>query len=503
MSNQLSFYLKYLELLKKDHIIQRFVIFDLTEKRKKIFNQSKSMKNLDQLKKSIALYLLLFGTIVYAQEIEKSIFITGNTWNTSNTEVLSQIALDAKSLQNPMLLILGNAVPEKEFKNSIDKQLQLIKDFKKEAIFVVGNQEWSEVGHKRVKDIEKYIQKNSKAKFYPDDSEPIKHNALGENVVLITVDSQWFLEDWNQDSYINEESEIQNRTLFFLEFENQIKKAQGKIILVAIHHPIETNTKQGLWANTGGFAEGDFQNKQYRKLRSRLKTIARGTDNIIFLSGHDKNLQYLNKQVPQIISGASGALENVKNGGDQQFTTSKKGYVRIDIDSQGKVVANFLVIENGRAQQVFNATILKGGGMMNKWGTYNLKNQFPASQSASVYTKEATIKSGFYKALWGKHYREFYGTNVNAPVILLDTLMGGLSPIKRGGGQQSKSLRLEDKDGKQFVMRALKKVPLNFYRPMLFKKLISATHSTVQLLTSSLLIFTRPPILIPLLQLEG
>lgn len=435
----------------------------------KISNQSKNMKMLNRPIKPILLYFLLLSIMGFAQEIEKSIFITGNTWNTSNIEVLSQIALDAKFSQNPMLLILGNAVPKKEFKNSIDKQLQLITDFKKEAIFVVGSQEWSEEGHKRVQGIEKYIQRNSKAKFYPDDSEPIKHNALGENVVLITVDSQWFLEDWNEHSYINEESEIQNRTLFFLEFENQIKKAQGKIILVAIHHPIDTYTKQGLWANTGGFAEDDFQNKQYRKLRSRLKTIARGTDNIIFLSGHDKNLQYLNGHVPQINSGAAGALESVKNEKEGNFTTNKKGYVRIDIDSQGKVVAIFLVIENGRAQQVFKATILKGGAM-DMADTYNLKSQFPATQSASIYTKEAATKSGFYKTLWGNHYREFYGMDVNADVVLLDTLMGGLTPVKRGGGQQSKSLRLEDKDGKQFVMRALKKSTTKFLQTNAFQE---------------------------------
>ncbi len=421
------------------------------------------------INRNLKFLALLFLTVGSSQEIERSIYITANTSDLSNIEVLSQIASDAKSAQNPLLMLLGNAAPETKFKSSLDKQLQLIKDFKKEVIFLAGSQEWSGNGHKRVKNIEKYIQKNSKAKFYPDDSEPLKAHDLGENIVLITVDSQWFLEDWNDHVYINEESEIQNRTLFFLEFENQIKKAQGKIIFVAIHHPLETSTKQGLWANTGGFATNDFQNKQYRKLRNRLKTIARGTDNIIFISGHDKNLQYLDKGVPQIISGAAGETESVKASGDEHFALAKKGYARIDIDVHGRVMASFFTVENKSTKQVFTTTVLKGE-KNKKAVAYGFKDKFSATQSASIYTKEAATKGGFYKALWGNHYREFYGKPVNAPVVLLDTLMGGLTPLKRGGGQQSKSLRLEDKKGRQFVMRALKKSTIRFLQANAFQE---------------------------------
>ena len=48
--------------------------------------------------------------------------------------------------------------------------------------------------------------------------------------------------------------------------------------------------------------------------------------------------------------------------------------------------------------------------------------------------------------------------------------MGGLVPLKRGGGQQSKSLRLEDKNGRQFVMRALKKSTIKFLQANAFQE---------------------------------
>jgi len=412
---------------------------------------------------------ILCCTYGFSQEIEKSIFITGNTWNASNTEVLSQIVKDAKVTSNPELLILGNATPKSEFKNSIKKQLEAVQKLGKNVIFMPGNHEWALNGHRGVSDIEKYIQKNSKAKFYPDDSAPIKHHNLSENIVLISVDSQWFLQDWNNDTYINEDTAIKNRTLFFLEFQNRIKKAQGKLVLVAIHHPIETKTRQGFIGDIAGFSKQDFQNKQYTHLRNRLKTIARSADHVIFLSGHDKNLQYLNNHVPQIISGAAGSLDKTKKAEEGTFTSSENGYSRLDVNADGKVTVQFFVLDNGSSKKVYQNTIFKGN-IADENPSYTIKDNFPATQPSSIYTKEATKKGGFYKALWGNHYREYYGKDVNAPVALLDTLRGGVTPVKRGGGQQSKSLRLVDKTGKQFVMRALKKSTIQFLQASAFQE---------------------------------
>ena len=416
----------------------------------------------------VIISLIALGlTSINAQEIEQSIFITGNTYNALDTDVLSSIVSESSSLPNSSLLIIGNAVPKLEFEIAIKKQLEVLKVLGNDVIFTPGTYEWGH-GHKGVSDIEKYIQKNSKAKFHPNDAEPIKHHDLSENVVLITVDSQWFLEDWNRHIYINEESEIQNRNLFFLEFENRIKKAQGKIILVSIHHPMRTHSKQGFLNNIGGFTTEDFQNKQYRRLRNRLKTIARASENVVFISGHDKNLQYINSSVPQIISGAAGTTEAVKKGGESDFSVAKKGYVRLDVTTNGKVIANFLVLENGVLKEVYRTIVLKGETSGSK--EYTFKESFDVTKAAAIYSKKATMKSGFYKYLWGEHYRDYYGKEVNAPVVFLDTLMGGLTPVKRGGGQQSKSLRLEDEKGRQFVMRALKKSTIKFLQANAFQE---------------------------------
>src|SRR4026207_1553027 len=49
---------------------------------------------------------------------------------------------------------------------------------------------------------------------------------------------------------------------------------------------------------------------------------------------------------------------------------------------------------------------------------------------------------------WGKHGRPEWITPVRFPVFDLDTTAGGLTPLKRGGGHQTKTLRLVGKDGR-------------------------------------------------------
>jgi len=72
--------------------------------------------------------------------------------------------------------------------------------------------------------------------------------------------------------------------------------------------------------------------------------------------------------------------------------------------------------------------------------------------------------------IWGERYRKYYATKVTAPMVKLDTLFGGLTPVRKGGGHQSKSLRLRHKNGKEYVMRAMRKVSELYLQAMVFQQ---------------------------------
>lgn len=66
-------------------------------------------------------------------------------------------------------------------------------------------------------------------------------------------------------------------------------------------------------------------------------------------------------------------------------------------------------------------------------------------------------KSRFYQSLWGKHYRKEWTTPVTFKIAMLDTLAGGLVPYQIGGSRQTKSVRLRDKNGREYVLRSIDK----------------------------------------------
>src|SRR4051812_36097121 len=67
--------------------------------------------------------------------------------------------------------------------------------------------------------------------------------------------------------------------------------------------------------------------------------------------------------------------------------------------------------------------------------------------------------SGIHRLLLGREYRELWVTPVSVPVLDLATFAGGVEPLSRGGGQQTKSLRLRAKDGREFFFRSVDKDP--------------------------------------------
>ena len=65
--------------------------------------------------------------------------------------------------------------------------------------------------------------------------------------------------------------------------------------------------------------------------------------------------------------------------------------------------------------------------------------------------------SGLHQMLLGKEYRSLWTTSVSVPVLDLRTFAGGLRPVSKGGGKQTKSLLFVAPDGRQFFFRGVDK----------------------------------------------
>lgn len=369
--------------------------------------------------------------------------------------------------------------------HKIKVQADAAKNFKGNTVFIPGNHDWySKL--KGLKKQEKFVEDElGKDTFLPENGCPIEKVKISEDVVLLIIDSQWYITDWDNHPTINDDCEIKTRVDFLNELGSEIKKARGKTTLIALHHPMFNNGSHGgqysfkshmkpfpivgtlknLARKAGGVINVDLQNKMYDELQKRVVTLARHNNKTIFVSGHEHNLQYLvNNGLPQIISGSGSKKSATRLIGNGQFAYGANGYARLDVFKDGSSFVRFY--EAGSSEVVFQTEVLKP----NQEGIFSdYPNNFPKEKVVSIYTKEEVDKSRFYKFLWGERYRKQFGAEVKAPMVSLDTLFGGVIPVRKGGGNQSKSLRLEDKKGRQYVMRALKKQASQYLQAIIFK----------------------------------
>jgi hypothetical protein len=433
------------------------------------------------------------------QTIEHSFYLLGDAGNSQIGSVADGILAFRKALsqanENSTAIVLGDNIYQKgwstkseetieDARHKIGVQTEALKNFTGRPVVIPGNHDWYS-GLEGLKEQEKFVEEElGKNTFLPENGCPIEQIDVSDDIVLIIVDSHWYVTDWDKHPKINDKCDIKTRERFIEEFESEVKKARGKTTIIAIHHPMFTNGSHGgqfsfgshmsplpilgtlknLLRETGGVSNADQNNLRYRELKKLLVTIARENDKALFVSGHEHSLQYLvEEQVPQIVSGSGSKISATKNVGGGRFSYGHQGYARLDVFEDGSSWVRFYA--TGEEDPVFTTEVVKANSGLG----INYPETFPDSVKTSIYEPKETQKSKRYERYWGKRYRQYFGTQVTLPTVNLDTLYGGLTPVRKGGGHQSKSLRLVDSQGREYVMRALRKSATQYLQTVAFK----------------------------------
>jgi hypothetical protein len=96
--------------------------------------------------------------------------------------------------------------------------------------------------------------------------------------------------------------------------------------------------------------------------------------------------------------------------------------------------------------------------------------QQPANDSIELAIAPGYNKVGkLHRFLFGENYRQLWAIPVKIRVIHLDKEKGGLTILQEGGGMQTRSLRLRDASGKEWVLRSVQKYPERQLPPKLRK----------------------------------
>lgn len=387
--------------------------------------------------------------------------------------------------EKDVLLFLGDNIyprgmskhPTEQEKKILQAQLDVAQAFKGEVVFIPGNHDWYS-GMNGLREQEKMVDdalgKNS---FLPEDGFPIAQKDIADDILLLVLDSEWYITNWDRHPNINDNCEIKTRDAFFTEVSSIINKNQQKTIVLAVHHPLAS------WGNHNGQLTGspllfpvdilrrasgvspaDVNFPLYREFTNRLSTILEEyNDQVIVVSGHEHNLQYLeHRSIPQIISGSGSKVTRVRHFAQDSSTYAYAGL--------GFAVLSLL--PHAHDVHFFNEKneLVHTQHIRELSTPKTIVEHFPAEDTvyASIYGGTNTDYPRPSNAMLGEHYRDLYYRQYPFPVVDLDTLHGGLTPIKKGGGFQTVSLRMETKEGKEYVMRRMRKSTKQFIQKSLY-----------------------------------
>ncbi|MCM4157136.1 metallophosphoesterase [Gramella sp. AN32] len=446
------------------------------------------------------------------KEIEKSFYLLGDGgYSPPGGSSLGLLAfksfLDSVNKTENYSIFLGDNIypggmpPEssldrEEAEYRLDAQLDAIENYEGKVIFIPGNHDWYNeklTGLRRQKD---YL----KSKFEeillwaPEIGCGFESIEISDNIQLLVIDSQWYLEDWDDNPLINDNcDQIKTREGMFLALESELKQNENKTVIIALHHPIYTNGVHGgqytldrhlypsqkkiplpilaslatLIRTTGGVSIQDAQNNRYKSLATRLATIARGSERALFVSGHEHSLQYIeHDSVKQIVSGSGSKGSYATLSNDGLFAYPAQGFAVVDVFTDGSSWVSFYGNEENKPKLMYQKEIFKTPV------PYDFKDypdSFPKEMTASIYKDDETEKSTVHKTVWGERYRKLYGTDVTLKVADLDTLYGGLKVVREGGGHQTVSLRMKDSLGRDYNIRRVRKDALQFLQNVAFK----------------------------------
>lgn len=446
------------------------------------------------------------------KEIEKSFYLIGDAGYSppggiSKGLIALKTYLDSVKKVDNYTIFLGDNIypggmPPKDASGRetaeyhVDAQLDAIENYKGKVIFIPGNHDWYNEGINGMEREEKYLKEKfgDSLIWAPKTGCGVQTMDIGDNIELIMIDTQWYLEDWDRNPTINDDcAEIKTREAMFLEVQSELEKSQDKSIIIAMHHPVYTNGVHGgqynfdrhlypsqkkiplpilgslasLIRTTGGVSIQDRQNERYKSLVKRMETLLQNTDRAVIVSGHEHTLQYIeHDSIKQVVSGSGSKGNYVTLSNDGLFAYPEQGFAVYDVFKDGSSWISFYGNEDNKPKLLYQKEV---HAAPQEYDVSDLKTHFPQTMKASVYEKKETEKGPVHRTLWGERYRELYGKKVTLPVADLDTLYGGLEPIREGGGHQTVSVRVKDSLGREYNIRRIRKDAVQFLQTVAFK----------------------------------
>ncbi len=366
---------------------------------------------------------------------------------------------------------------------------------KADVIFIPGNHDWAQGtpdGFERIVRQMEYLQSlnSPNVRLLPQDGCPGPVEiALDNDVTLVVLDSQWWLHPYNKpgansDCDCTTEDEVLTR-LNTIAYKNRFKS-----IIIATHHPFRSygshggyyTAKQHIFPLTDvnpklyiplpligsiyPISRGVFGNIQdlphptYREMVKKIENVFKDNKQVIFVAGHEHGMQHLkDKGFNYLVSGAGYHEDRVNKGKKSEFAGFGLGYGVIEHFKDGTMKASFVSTrKDSVAKTIYETNLFTIKNQVLEAKKEIKKVNFPDSIVVSADLRYDSVGKN-YRKFMGNNYRDIWALPVKTKVFDISKEKGGFEILERGGGNQTKSLRLKSKDGLEWALRTITKVP--------------------------------------------
>ncbi|MEO8721276.1 MAG: BamA/TamA family outer membrane protein [Ginsengibacter sp.] len=387
----------------------------------------------------------------------------------------------------------------------LDSQVYIAKGTEAKVIFIPGNHDWtdgSNNGLENVKRQEAYINQlgNKNVFFFPSDGcvGPVQYD-INDDIALIMFDSQWFIQKGEKPG-VESDCSIKSEDEFYDELDHMLSKNKKKLIILACHHTLKsygihggyftlkqhifplTDLNPKLWipipviGSIYPIARGIFGTPEdlhypaYQNMIDHVGKIVKSYTNIIFVAGHEHNLQLIKDSSSYyVVSGAGSKSTRVSNNKKVLYQAQSLGFAALEISKKKNVHIDFYTVNADTVKHAFSQNLLNFNYLKTKKDSTEIPETQPGiylqdSVNVPVNTRYNDVSS-VHKIIAGKNYRKEWATPVHLKLFNINKEMGGFKIKDLGGGRQTRSLKMEDKDGREWVLRTVDKDPAGAVPP--------------------------------------
>jgi hypothetical protein len=362
--------------------------------------------------------------------------------------------------------------------------IEAVRGFPGRVVFIPGDHDWGrdgiagDGGWRALLRMEAFIEEELGRGnvFRPDDGFPGPDEIqLTRDIRLVALNTQWMLTEGGRatgDFGDMEVREVYSNGRFGGDYHPKghlfplTLGWQGAYVPL----PIIGTMVMAIAGNSGD--EQYLSHTQNRWMRETLDRALLNHEDFVYLSAQDYSMQHfwtrkLNRSQHYLVSGSAARSEWTSTANRALFASSERGLMSLSYYEDGSIWADAWAMVDGGAEQIYEAS-LRDPKVLEEEPIAAAETVDPVDyrDSSKTLAAEPEYEAGWLqRLLLGSNLRDVWTTPVEVPYIDIASEHGGLTPIKRGGGMQSISVRLEAESEKQYVLRSVNKDGRRFLPP--------------------------------------